>query len=114
MFKVFHLHPGHQPLVHPFSSWRGLCNPEASVKPFTANPQTPQFSKEKHSSSFEAAWAPVLRELEEIGPWEEHRDPWPGGQSLLLTGCCNSDQEPGLLTASGKDEMRRVRGASGT
>lgn len=47
------------------------------------------------------------------GPWEEHRDPWPGGQSLLLTGCCSGDQEQSL-TASGKDEMRRVMGASST
>lgn len=62
MFKVLLLlHPGHQPLVHPFS------NPEDSVKPFTANPRTPRFSKGKQSSSSEAAWALVPRELEETG-----------------------------------------------
>lgn len=67
MFRVFHLHPGHQPLVHPFSLWRSLCNPEDSVKSFTANPRTPQFSKGKHSSPFEAAWALVPGELGESG-----------------------------------------------
>lgn len=68
MFRVFHLHPGHQPLVHPFSLWRSLCNPEDSVTSFTANPRTPpRFSKGKQSSPSEAAWALVPRELEESG-----------------------------------------------